>query len=208
MTRFGTPALALAVAAGLLGCGNGGGARDDGSSPDGGGVDGAPREPAVRQLVDHTAWQPLPPSEDPLFALRDGNVVCPATEWGLEDDFDPSLTPAPDAPPVLEVHTEICNYLTLAQPSLYSIRRGDTVRARVWHNLLDKDLPSGTIAIAIDGEIAWEQEVSLRSAAEAFEPSWTADREHPVGAPIWFHVRNHGKNSYKTDELVAVTPGG
>ena len=111
----------------------------------------------------------------------------------------------------LEVNTLICNYLTARQPSRVDIRAGDTVNIVAWHLVLVDDVgtssSSAHIAVRVADETVWQRTVAIPSREAVYESDWIPDRDIPAGTDIYFHIHNHGFNSWKLGRLM-VTPTG
>ena len=97
----------------------------------------------------------------------------------------------------------LCNWLTLGQPSLRAIRAGDQVEIRMFHAILNAPVPGeARMMFAVDDELAFEYGVLIPSAESQFPSTvWTAPRDFPAGAPLLFHVDNHGSNEYMLIEV-------
>lgn len=149
-----------------------------------------PPPPAPTELVQVDAWDRVAdPTEDVFGAERPADEVC--------DEVLGILVESLGGTPVLEIDTDSCNYATVSQPSLLALQPGDTVAIEVWHyDLTAADPGQAHLALAIDGEVAWEEYVPVPSAAALIEAEIAIDREVPAGAALQFHVHNHGANTY------------
>ncbi len=158
--------------------------------------DDEPAEPVA--LVEPGAWTRVEdPTLDAFAALRPDDAVCNDSGWFV----DPFTG-------VLEVQTELCDYVTLEQPTLAAIAAGDAITVRAYHDVLSADTPAtGYVGLALDGEIVWTYEVAIPSDPVDIEQTFTAPRDLPIGASVQVHVHNHGPNTW---ELVGVqvTPQG
>jgi hypothetical protein len=113
-----------------------------------------------------------------------------------------------------------CNYLTLRQETLRPISAGDTFFLRLWHFALSS--PNGGkayMAVQIGDRMVWEGRLPIpcRGGLVGFVPGgdcldnpdgvdadpaeFTTDFDAPAGTPIYFHLQNHGENSYNLVEL-------
>jgi hypothetical protein len=120
-------------------------------------------------------------------------VTCSTTAYGLETINDEES---------LGYDAWGCNYLTVSQPSLATVEVGDTLTARVWHfKLTNPDPAEAHLAIQLDDEIVWEERFEIPQDARLRARTWTATRHFPAGAPVIFHLHNHGTNSYNFIEL-------
>jgi hypothetical protein len=157
--------------------------------------DPPPDEPDSPSLVELDAWERVAEVDEDVFgAERPAGAVCDEV-LGIGTELLGSEL-------VLEINTDFCDYATVRQPSLRALVPGDIVAIRTWHYPLTAPAPAQAhLALAIDGEIAWEQLVPS-PAEEAFVDGELAlDRDLPAGTELQFHVHNHGANSY---DLLAI----
>jgi hypothetical protein len=154
----------------------------------------------------------LLPATDPFAPLRTPEHYCDDTchfpEFLQVGEF--SYT----------TETRRCNYLTVRQTTLEPIRPGDTLFVRLWHFALSS--PSGGrayMSVQVGDRRVWEGRLPIpcRGGLVGFVPGgdcldnpdgvdadpaeFTADFEAPAGTPIYFHVQNHGENSYNLVEI-------
>jgi hypothetical protein len=150
-------------------------------------------------VIDVAAFEAMNDSDDPFASLAPERIHCPAPAYVLEAD--------PTGVTTLEVRTDVCNYLTLQQPSQVPIRRGDTLRLLLWHNtLVTNESAQAYAAVRIGGHIVWSVEVPIPSGAQSYAPEWRAETIVRAGEPVLFHVQNHGANAWRFGELT-VQPG-
>lgn len=146
------------------------------------------------ELVVHDSWEIVSAEEDP-FPDRPSDVVCP------DDSHMPELL---GAEPVFSVDTGGCSYLTARQRSLRAVERGETLIARVWHFALDAGEPAEAhVALRIGDSDALDQTVPIPSEGGLIAVSNLAMRAYEAGTPIYFHLHNHGDNSWSLVELSA-----
>jgi hypothetical protein len=69
---------------------------------------------------------------------------------------------------------------------------------------LQRERPGeGTMAIAIAQAVIWEATTTLPAMeGRSFNVTWTATRDMPAGTAVWFHVGNHGQNSWRFADFV------
>jgi hypothetical protein len=156
--------------------------------------DGGPAptpEPASASLVERERWEWVEDvDEDAFGAERPETTVCdPILGIGAEMFGGAEL--------VLEINTDFCDYATVRQPSTQPLQPGDRVSIRVWHYALTTPPPAEAhIALAVDGEVVWEERVPSPAAAALVEGEIAIDRDVPAGTELQFHVHNHGANTY------------
>lgn len=141
-------------------------------------------------LVSVDEWDRVAEPEDDVFgAERPADLVCDETLGIGFELLDDELA--------LEINTDLCNYVTLRQPSLVALVPGDTVTLRLWHYPLVAPMPAEAhLALALDGEIVWEEQLSIPAEADFVDGEFIVERALPAGAELQFHVHNHGNNTY------------
>jgi hypothetical protein len=143
------------------------------------------REPSEAiDLVDPNAWMVTPAEADPLAGHRPFVVECPTTAHELEFG-------------VLEVDTGQCNYLSMSQPLLRPIARGDPLRVTVWWQALVAEAPAeGHLALLVGDDLLWETHVSIPGAAELRQIDFVSPIAAEADSTLTFHLHNHGYNSW------------
>lgn len=172
----------LGAAAGLLAtaCGS--------SEP----ADVAPRPPLT---IAAETWESATPEEDPFVADLAGRVRCSPFAYRLEAGW-------------LEVTTTDCNYATLVHHLGEEVLAGDVVRGEVaWATLASFEPAIGTLAFATaDLGVLWKHEVSIPGAADIVRVELTFARPAPAGTALYFHVQNHGYNTWQLSPLELTDP--
>jgi hypothetical protein len=188
-----------------------------------GGSDGGGDGPGP--LVDNTKWVPTEAGEE-LIGARPADAVCDLEPIDCDDLYpwpegecvvlagSPCVTAyvpeCLDAFTVLAVYTRmpnpaepLCNWLTLAQPSLRDIRAGDQVEIRMFHAALNAPVPGeARMIFAIGDELALDYSALIPSVDSQFPADvWTAPKDYPKGTELLFHVDNHGSNEYMLIEV-------
>jgi len=181
-------------------------------------------------LVDNTRWVRSDKGEELFGAPPEGSecqlvpIDCPEFPWpeGECVDFAPDSTCIASFVPecldsftVLSVYTRmpddrvnLCNWITLEQPSLRAIRAGDQVEVRARHSALTAPAPNGEarMMFVIGDEIALEYITTIPSDFFFPNATWTASKNYPVGTPLLWHVDNHGANEYMLIEVNILDP--
>ncbi len=171
--------------AGAIGCQNG-------ASSD---VDAGPEASTPRarvDLVDAEEWQLVEEADDPFEDRPDGfrclEASYRAQDLGGERVFD--------------VETDTCEYITVTQPSLADVLAGDFLKARVFHFDLRAPSPAEAhVAIGIGSDVPVDVRVPIPSEGALIGPVWQAPRDIAAGTPVYFHLHNHGTNSWAMVEL-------
>lgn len=166
-------------------------ARDGGLSGS-----GAPHDAgavAVAQpLVDQSLWQRVGEADDP-FDDRPDLVECPliATAYELLGN---EL--------VFDVDTGQCNYLTVVQPTLREVAAGARLRVRLFHFDLNAPEPAEAhAAVLVGGLGVLDERVPIPASGSLIAREVRAERAIAAGTPIYFHLHNHGQNSWALVEL-------
>jgi hypothetical protein len=139
----------------------------------------------------------LLPARDPFSPLQPANAFCDPLAYR----FEPI-----GGEPSLGIDSGGCNYLTVTQPSLTPIQAGDQVFIRIWHFALTAPDPGvAYLAIQIGDRMLWSAELPIPSNSEVLRPLVTTSFAAPGGTPVYFHLQNHGVNSYN---VIDVRVGG
>lgn len=156
------------------------------------GDDGPPVDPEPVTIATITDWTRVTDEPSDVFAAtRPPNTPCDETGFGLEQ-FGLSF----------EIKTGLCDYLTVAQPTLAPLVEGDVIAIRVWHDQLRADMPTeGYVGLALDGEIIWDATVPIPAEYGTLNADVTIDRDAPAGTELQYHVHNHGINSWNLLEI-------
>lgn len=135
--------------------------------------------------TDRSVWTPVSGADDdPFVDRRPDAIECGLSGWLIE-------------PEGTEVDTGRCNYITLRQPTRLEIRRGDTLRIVFFHfDLTSADPAEGYAAVSVGEDPVWSYTTPVPSPAGFFEDEVTVDARVPSGTPLYFHVDNHGQNTW------------
>lgn len=145
-------------------------------------------------LVSSDRWEIVSADDDP-FADRLPDARCPAGA------VMPELL---GAEPVFSVDTGDCTYLTARQPALRDVARGETFVARVWHFALTAgEAGEAHVALRIGDSTVLDEMVPIPSAGGLIAVEEPATSTFEAGTPIYFHLHNHGDNSWSLVELSA-----
>jgi len=177
------------------------------------GADFLTPERTTGSLIDHDKWVMLDAAADPYASERPPEIICPPTKaqtenWGGIDAF--------------EVDTSGCNYASVGQPSLKPVLKGDTIYLEGWRgDTQGREPAEAHLAITLNGKVLFDKRYPIpwpcgatlctlkcaNSAVDAqdytdppcdrgVQPYVTVEEDAPQGAPIVFHVHNHGSNKY------------
>jgi hypothetical protein len=146
----------------------------------------------IGSLIDHEVWQVLEANDDPLADHRPETVECGLAGWYLETSK-------------LEVDTNYCNYLALEQPSLVALEQGQMVEVIFYHfDLVAPAAALGHVAILIDDQVLWEQEIAIPGDANVFHEQFASPISAELGSQVVFHLHNHGQNTWVLQDLIAM----
>ena len=135
-------------------------------------------------LVDAALWLAQDRSRDPFADHRPDAVACGIAGFYAERG-------------ALEIDTAQCNYLAIEQPAMHSVRAGDEIAFELLHYDLTAPTPAAAhVALTLDGGVAWQTEIAIPAPANAITVSASATRAISAGAPIGFHLHNHGQNTW------------
>jgi hypothetical protein len=130
-------------------------------------------------------WTLLAPADDPWATHAD--PLAPCDPRGLKDEGD-----------FFEIDTRVCGAATVQQPLGTDIHAGDRLEALVWHLDLVADSPAtGHVVLTVGDEVLLEQDVPIPSAERLYDVRLVATFDAPAGAPVRFHVHNHGYNNWR-----------
>lgn len=142
-------------------------------------------------LVSHPAWVEAALDVDPFYDPRAGDAdVCPEGDWFVET--------TPEGTRV-EVDTTFCAWLTLRQPTLEPVPAGATVRVLASH---DQVFEGGgpflmQVGVGEPPQVLWETTVDVPQSTTVYDETWVAPVDLPAGAPIYWHLENHGDNHWQ-----------
>ena len=151
-------------------------------------------EPATERtsLVDSSAWQVMGATDDP-FGDRPEDAWCP------DGAYMPEFLAEE---PVFSVDTGGCSYLTARQRSLRHVVAGETLVVRVWHFALQAgESAMAHVAVRIGEKTLLDTTVPIPAEGGLINIEEAAPESIPEGAPVYFHLHNHGDNSWSFVEL-------
>jgi hypothetical protein len=156
----------------------------------------------------------LPPSEAPLQIPADGWVSASVAEDPFTEFSDGRLRCSPFAFRLeanwLEVATTDCNYATLVYRFPRPVVAGEAIHGELaWATLASLEPAVGTLAFATERDgVVWIHEVDIPGQADITEVRFTLGNAAPAGSALYFHVRNHGYNTWQLSPLTLIDPSG
>jgi len=170
----------LLLCVGLVACAG----KSDSAAPDSASEGGSVAEGVV---LSHDAWQLSDPGIDPFPPSE--AIDCPAVAFGAESGF-------------FELETDLCAWATFHQFTQLALSAGDPLRVVSWH--LDLWAPEPYVArlvLRLGEDDVWEAEFDVPGDEDVTELLFEAPADLPAGADAWFHVANHGVNSWRLGDL-------
>jgi len=157
----------------------------------------APVRRVRTSLIDHTDWRVLDPQEDP-FADRPSQSVC-----GIEGVSVTLLAGELS----YDIETGRCNYITAVQSTQRAVTIGELLKLRVWHFELTAPAPAEAhVVVMVDGVYLLDTRVAIPAPGGLIQSELRVDRSIASGSPIYFHLHNHGQNSWALVEVSAGPP--
>jgi hypothetical protein len=139
-------------------------------------------------------WQLLDAGADP-FPDRPALVDC-APAGVLPENLS--------GEDVLGVETGLCGYLTAQQPTQRAVAIGEVLKVRLWHfELAAPDPAEARALLEVDGLRVLDERIPIPSPGGLIVRQLRVERAIPAGAPVYFHLHNHGANSWALVELSA-----
>jgi hypothetical protein len=146
-------------------------------------------------LVTPMAWTQVAAADDPLADHRPAAVMCPLGAWVFEEQG-------------LEVSTATCNYGMFTQPSLVDVAAGARLTASVYHfDLVAEEPATAHVALLIGEAVIWEEDIAIPGPANAFTIDLPAASAWPKGTPVYFHLHNHGQNTWTVGAIEVEVSG-
>ncbi|HBU47730.1 MAG TPA: hypothetical protein DEB46_05410 [Myxococcales bacterium] len=158
---------------------------------------GTPYAPGPDSLIDHRLWifHGVAPG-DPWSDVLEGEEppACPDFAYGIYDGL-------------WDVDTGFCDYQTFRQDTLLDLSPGDGIQIEMWHlQLWAPQDAMATVGLAIEGHPVWEVEIAIPNDYQFYNPLLRVDRFIPAGTTLYYHVHNHGLNTYRLLDIRKVTP--
>lgn len=143
-------------------------------------------------LIDHQLWKVAANELDPF---SDGPVGARCEPRGVMSELLADE-------PVFSIDTGVCSYLTVTQPSQRDIAAGERIKVRLWHFALSAPTPAEAhAAVLVDGIPVLDERVPIPAPGGLLSRELRVDRAVARGAPVHFHLHNHGANSWSLVEV-------
>ncbi len=145
-------------------------------------------------LVEVVGWEAVPAVLDPLASHRSAQVACPVGGWLYE-------------PQGFEINTLLCNYAMFSQPARAAVVPGARLFGVLYHfDLVASEPATAHVALLIGTEVVWEATVEIPGKANVFVIDVPLEFVAPAGTPVYFHLHNHGQNTWTLGLLEVELP--
>lgn len=135
-------------------------------------------------LIDHQRWELLSSENDPFWVDNDDRVSCGESDIEINADN-------------VEINTNRCNHATLTQPSLHAVEAGTHLELGLWWQaLVSETSATAHIGLSIGDADLLHLELEIPGPPDVFEAESKVKTALAQGTPVYFHVNNHGVNSY------------
>jgi hypothetical protein len=137
-------------------------------------------------------------------------------DWSqVERTADPFVTDAAQAPACLgpgfsaentwlEVDTGVCNWVTLQASARLMVEPRQRLRLVVSHYDLSAIAPAeARLELRFGDCELWQESVAIPSPAAVYDEELESPCAIEQGAPMLFHLHNHGQNNWQLQELSA-----
>lgn len=142
--------------------------------------------PCVTALVDLAAVLPLGADADP-FPDRPADFPCVPEGLHFEELA---------GEPVYSVNTGACAYTTAVAPLTAALSAGDTIEARVWHFALVGPSSEAHVSVRLGDTAVLDERIAIPGESGMSVASFIVDGPVAAGTPVYFHLHNHGSNSW------------
>ena len=106
--------------------------------------------------------------------------------------------------PNILIDTGACDYLTVVQHTARAVSAGELLKLRLWHFELSAPAPAQAhAAVVVDSLTVLDELVAIPAAGGLIVRELRAPHDLNAGAPVYFHLHNHGANSWALVELSA-----
>lgn len=70
-----------------------------------------------------------------------------------------------------------------------------------WQTLVSVEPATGDLTLALGGTRIWQHQVSIPGPADAIQPVVRVKRSFEAGTPVYFHLSNHGSNTWNLNQI-------
>lgn len=146
-------------------------------------------------LIDHASFVLLPPADDP-FAPAGPGGRGPCTERDVHYELfelEPSVT----------VDTLACSWTTVQWSAAEPVAAGEPLNVRIWYFSQETfEVAEAELLLAAGDDPFWRATVPLPAVSGGLlATTLPAPADVATGAPLRWHLGNHGANTYNLIEL-------
>ena len=156
----------------------------------------APSDPPLgyEPLVALDDWQGVERDDDPF--VTDAEAVAACARPGFRVEPEQSW---------LEIDTTICSWVTVTGSARFGVERGQELKLEVSHFDLDAPAPTDAeLRLRLGSCDAWSTTIPIPSTADLLTDEIASPCALEAGDTVWFHLRNHGQNSYQLRNLAVL----
>ncbi len=151
-------------------------------------------------LIEHEGWTAMPIRDDPMTEFYDVGIlgVCEPNST-LFESFG--------GEPSWSIDTKDCSWATVSQTAKIPVDAGEPLYVRVWHTEQSPSLATGVAHVNVGAQRMpmWDEEVPIPiEEGGLLSASFPAPESIPAGAELFWHVDNHGFNSWNLLEFSVV----
>ncbi len=140
-------------------------------------------------LLAHDDWAYLPPEADPFYDHPADAEPCPSVAYVAENGF-------------IELETDYCAVATFSQETRADLVAGSRVRFVAWNLDLWAPEPYEALRFLQFGETqVWAVTTPVPGNEDVTEVVLDITEDFPAGTPVWFHLENHGINSWRIGDI-------
>lgn len=164
---------------------------------------------AVACTGDPAASDSAPPTPGDSGGRASG-VLLAAESWELVNGPSPFGEPPEDCPATayavesgfFEVESDLCAFAVFQQELPFAVQQGDPVEFVAWHlDLWAPEPTTATVVLAVGDERLHDEVFPVPGPEGIASVSATFQASHPAGTPAWWHIANHGYNSYRLGDV-------
>ena len=102
-----------------------------------------------------------------------------------------------DAGVQFEIRTDLCNYLTVQQPSARALVAGTMLHMEFSNPVVTAPEPAEAhVAVQIGTQLVWDLHVRIPNDAQSYSQDVALAADAPLGTLVFVHLHNHGLNSW------------
>ena len=159
--------------------------------------DAGSTEPSNYELVDNRFWVQVTGSGDPWEETKQPEAdECTELELDIEELADDIW---------YDITTKVCGYVTVHQTLQHGVPKGAMLTLRIWHFKMSSWEGTFHLAyqIGFNETPEWELKKEVPSDSGLIYEQWPASRDYKAGDDVYFHLSNHGENTWSLIEFSA-----